>query len=111
MPAVLKPLLVGKGGEHPLEALIGELHHLAALLADQMFVVGLSCPGLEALEPFTELMSPNQSTLDQEVEGTVHSGKADPLAALIELAPDFLYREMIVGMKDDLCHQIPLAGD
>src|SRR6185503_595525 len=111
MPPVLEPLLVGKDREHPLETLIGELHQLAALLADQMFVVGLSSPGLEALEAFTELMSSDQSALDQEVEGAVHGGQANPLAALMELAPDTFYREMIVRMEDDLSHQVPLAGD
>ena len=109
MPPVLEPLLVGKDREHPLETLIGELHQRAALLADQMFVVGLGSPGLEALEAFTELMCPDQSTLDQEIEGAVHGGEADPLTALSELAPDTFYREMIVRMKDDLSHQIPLA--
>jgi len=111
MPPVLEPLLVGQDRKHPLETFVGELHHPAALLADQMFMVGLSDPGLETLEAFTELMSADQSTLDQEVEGAVHGGQADPLAALMELASDALYREMIVGMKDDLRHQIPLAGD
>src|SRR3954453_1444653 len=111
MPPVLKPLLVRKDREHPLETFVGELHHLAALLADQVLVVGLSGPGLEAPEAFTELMSPDQSALDQKVEGPVHGGQADPLTALIELAPNALYREMIVRMKDDLRHQIPLAGD
>jgi hypothetical protein len=76
-----------------------------------MFVIGLCRHGLEALEAFTELMSPNQSTFDQEVESAVHGGQADSLAPLIELAPNALDREMIVGIKDHLRDHITLAGD
>jgi hypothetical protein len=111
MPPVLEPMLVGEDGEHALETVVGELHHHPAPLTDEVFVVGLSRPGLKALEPFTELMSPDQTAFDQEVEGAVHGGQAHLLAPLFELTPDGLYREMIVGMKDHLRDQIPLAGD
>src|SRR5215218_7181312 len=88
MPPVLEPMLVGEDGEHALEAFVGEFHHHPATLTDEVFVVGLSRPGLKALEPFTELMSPDQATFDQEVEGAVHGGQAHLLAPLFELTPD-----------------------
>jgi hypothetical protein len=111
MPPVLKPMLVRQNREHALQTLVREFHDLPAPLADQVLVIGLRAHRLVALESFAEFVGPDQAALDQEIQRAVHRGQADPLAAVLQLAPDLFHREMIVGKKDYLRDEIALAGN
>ena len=66
---------------------------------------------LVALEALAEVVRPDQAALDQHIERAVDGGGADPLAPLLEHAPDAVDRKVIVGEEDDLGDEIALAGD
>jgi hypothetical protein len=66
---------------------------------------------LVALEPFTEIMGSHQAALDQKLEGAVHRRGTHPLTLLPQLAADAFDGKMVLGEKDDLGYEIPLAGD
>jgi hypothetical protein len=108
---VLEAVFVCEHRQHPLQSLVGELHHAAAALADQVFVVGLCGCRLIPLKSLAELMSAHQTALYQKIERPVYRGQADLLALLLELAADPLDRKMILRQEYDLSDEIPLPGD
>jgi hypothetical protein len=111
VPAVLKAMLVGQNRQHALEALVGKFHYLAASLANEMLVVGMSRHRLVAPEAFAEFVSPDQAAFHQEIKGAVDCRQSHPLSSILQLAPNGLDRQMIVGVEDDLSDEIALAGD
>ena len=108
---MLKAMLVGQDRQHPLQPLVGELHDPAAALANEVLVVRLGRHGLVPLEAFAEVMGPYQTTLDQEIEGTVDGGGSHPLSPLFQLPADRVDGEVFRRQEDDLGHQIALPSD
>src|SRR3954447_20493171 len=111
MPTMLETVLVGQDRQHALEPLVGKLDHSAALLANQMFVIGLGGHRLVPFEAFAELLGPYQSTLHQEVQRAIHGGHSHLLATLLQLPSNRLHRQVVLGEEDHLGHQLALAGN
>jgi hypothetical protein len=110
MAAVLKAVLFREYQQHPLQPFVAELDYPAAPLADEVLMVALGDGGLIALEPLAEFMRANQAAFHQEVQGPVNGGHSYLLAVALQLAANALDGEVIVGKKDDLSDEIPLAG-
>jgi hypothetical protein len=66
---------------------------------------------LIALEPLAEIVRADQTALQQKIEGAIHGCRSHPLTLLPELAADRFHREVVFREKDDLGHQVALAGD
>lgn len=111
MTAVLKAVLVGQNGQHPLQPFVGKLDDPAAALADEMLMITLRDRRLVALESLTELMGPDQAAFHEEVERTVDGGHSHPLTVAFQLAANPLDGEVILGKEHDLGNEIPLAGE
>jgi hypothetical protein len=111
MATMLKTVLIGQDWEHPLEPLIGELDDSAALLANQMLVIGLGRHRLVPFKAFPELLGSDQSALHQEVQRAIHGGHSDLLAALLQLPSNRLDRQVVLGEENYLGHQLALAGN
>lgn len=111
MALMLEAVLIRQNRQHPLQPLVGEFHHPAAPLADQMFVVRLRRHWLVPLEPLTEVVGPHQAALHQKIQGTVDGGGAHPLSPLFQLPADGIDGQMLRRQKDNLGYEIALAGD
>src|SRR5918999_2609616 len=112
MAAMLKAVLVRQYRQHSLQAFIGKLDHPAAALADEVLMVTLGDGGrgLVALESLAKFMRPDQPAFQQEIKGAVDGGHSHLLAVALQLAANALNGEVILGKKDDLSNEIPLAG-
>lgn len=108
---MLKAVLVCQDRQHALQPLIGELHHSAAALADQMLVIRLRSHGLVSLESFTEVMRTHESALHQQLESPIDGGRADLLTPLSQLTADCFDRKMVLGEEDNLRHKVSGASD
>ena len=104
-------MLVGDDAEHPVHPFVGELGDGAAVRADEMAVVRASGTGLEAPGPAAEVMRAREAGFDQEVEGPVERGGADPVPFIAEPALQGLGREMGVGGEERRRHPVALRGD
>jgi hypothetical protein len=101
---MLETVLVREARQHSLQPLVGELHHPATALANQVLVICLLRHWLVTLEPFPEVVRPHQAALDKELQCTVNRCRADPLTLLPQLSADTFDRQMIRGKKDNLSH-------
>jgi hypothetical protein len=108
---MLKTMFIGKNRQHPLQPFVGELDYPAAALADEVFMVTLSDGRLISLESFAEFMSADQPAFQQKVERAIDGGHTHPFALALQLAAYALHRKVILGEKDDLGNEIPLAGE
>jgi hypothetical protein len=76
-----------------------------------MLVVTRRDHRLVTLEALAKLVGTNCTALHQEVEGPIDGGHADPLPLTLQLAANAVNREVILGLKDDVSNEIPLAGE
>jgi hypothetical protein len=110
VPAPGEAVRVGDEHRHALEALVAELDHAAADVADEVLVVRLVARGLVAAEALAEVARDHEPAAHQHLERAVDGGRADRRAAHRELALDVLRREVPLGAEHDLGDGHALRG-
>jgi hypothetical protein len=95
--SVLEAVFVGQNRKHALEPFVGELHHPATPLTDEVFVIILAGDGLIPLEPLSELVGAHQPALHQEIERAVHRSGSHSLSGFLELPSNGIDGEVVLG--------------
>ena len=88
MAMVPKPVLFGDERVHPFEPIAGELDHLTALEADEVFVMRMLGKGFISLESFTKIMLLNDPSRPHQLQRTIDRRLADVFALALDSALD-----------------------
>src|SRR5215208_5990072 len=110
VPTACEAVGLGDEHRHALEALVAELYHAAADVADEVVVVRRVARGFVALEALAEVARDDEAAAHKHLERAVHRGRADRGAAHRELALDVLGGEVALGAEHDLGDGHALRG-
>ena len=110
-PLILKVMFVGGHPKHPLQAVVAELDHAATAAAHEMGMFAPVVGRLIPLEPFAEVVLPDQTALDQGFDGSVERRQSNRLAPLRQPPPENVDRGMIQAVEQHFGHHHPLPGD
>lgn len=111
VPLILEMVLVGGHAEHPLQPVITEFDHPPAAAADEVGVFAPVLGRLVPLEPFAEIVLPDQAALHQRFDRSVEGRQADVFAPFDHAASEHFDRRMIPALEQHFSHQHPLPGD
>ncbi len=75
---VPEPVFIRYQRLHAFDSFVGKLDHLAALDANQMFVMILGFVGFVTLEALSKIMFLNHSSSHKQFERSVHGCFSDP---------------------------------
>ena len=93
-------VFIGDDGQHPLQAVVGELDYGAAPDAYQVLVALLRRGGLVPLEALAEVVSPHQSAGSEKFLCSIHGGGPYPVIAFRQGSLNIGRRRVRLGADD-----------